>query len=60
MKTFIFSSVVFFSLVIFMLLISGKMSPDNALNINVKKDPSSLPVPSQQFDEWQKQWEKQR
>lgn len=57
MKTFVLCSVMFFALVIFMLLVSG--NPGNN-QLNVKKDPSTLPAPSKVFEEWYKAWEKQR
>ncbi len=53
-RILLFCGIAFLAVVVFMIFKSGKLSaPD-------KKDPSSLPPPSREFEEWRKQWEKQR
>lgn len=53
-QIFLLCALVFLGVISFMIFQSGKLGyPD-------KKDPSSLPFPSREFEEWRKNWEKQR
>jgi hypothetical protein len=54
-RTLLFCAVVFFAIIGVLIWRSDKVqSPPD------KRDPSSLPAPSKAFDDWRKQFEKQR
>lgn len=53
-QVFLLCAVVFLGVIGFMIFQGGKLGyPD-------KKDPSTLPFPSREFEDWRKVWEKQR
>lgn len=53
-RALLLCAIVFLSMIMLMIFNGGKLSSLN------KKDPSSLQPPNQQFEDWRKQWEKQR
>ncbi len=55
-RIFLFCAIVFVTIIGLLIMKSDKLSSPS---IN-KKDPSILPPPSREFDEWRKEWEKQR
>jgi len=53
-RLFLLCAVIFFLVIAFMIWRSDRLGPHDM------RDPSTLPPPSRQFNEWRKQWEKQR